>query len=214
MRKPATTGPRRKFGVAMLACCRPGTRVRVAVNLLSRPSPPPSSSVSTESDGVPRRQLDADETGRWPPHQALLSPPPRRAFWRLTANHFHDEVAEHDRIVRRRIKCDQAPRRSGRRSCPARWNQSGTRRGTNRRFCSGDSRLDSFVRYFASTSRPSESHVCLKHAPKDFDQSAAVYPDFVSTDESKALIKEANRRFGRKKRFQDGHWYVHLMATQ
>jgi len=212
-------------GLSMLAGCRPGTRVRVVTTLLRRPLASSSSTViisgsdghaSTDDDGMAsahHRRFDDDQSDRWRPHEAPLGPPSRVA-WSPKVNHIRENEAEHERIVRR-IEGDQVPRAAERRSCMTRRDLSCTRRrpdhGTKltfgRSFVDASSRLNRIGRYFASsTSRPSKSHVCLKHAPKDFDQSVAVYPDFVSTDESKALIKEANKRFGRKKRFQDGHW--------
>eukprot|EP00584_Thalassiosira_punctigera_P008134 CAMPEP_0172541952 /NCGR_PEP_ID=MMETSP1067-20121228/12655_1 /TAXON_ID=265564 ORGANISM="Thalassiosira punctigera, Strain Tpunct2005C2" /NCGR_SAMPLE_ID=MMETSP1067 /ASSEMBLY_ACC=CAM_ASM_000444 /LENGTH=300 /DNA_ID=CAMNT_0013328087 /DNA_START=99 /DNA_END=997 /DNA_ORIENTATION=- len=46
----------------------------------------------------------------------------------------------------------------------------------------------------------------VRNAPGGYDvASAAVYPEFLSDEEGKSLIKEASKRFKRR-RFEDGHW--------
>ena len=54
--------------------------------------------------------------------------------------------------------------------------------------------------------RPDPTHVNFQNAPEGFDvTSAVVYPNFLTEDESKSLVKEASRRLKRR-RFENGHW--------
>ncbi|KAL7545003.1 hypothetical protein ACHAWF_008373 [Thalassiosira exigua] len=49
-------------------------------------------------------------------------------------------------------------------------------------------------------------YVNVSNAPQGFDPSSAVvYPDFLTEDEGRSLIKEVSRRLKRR-RFEDGHW--------
>lgn len=62
-------------------------------------------------------------------------------------------------------------------------------------------------RYLAATSscRADPAYVDLTHAPTTYDNSATVYPGFLTEEEGHALVKEVSRRMKRK-RFEDGHW--------
>ena len=61
-------------------------------------------------------------------------------------------------------------------------------------------------RYLATTScRADPAYVDLTNAPSTFDNSATVYPGFLTEEEGHALVKEVSRRMKRK-RFEDGHW--------
>lgn len=61
-------------------------------------------------------------------------------------------------------------------------------------------------RYLATTScRADPAYVDLTNAPSTYDNSATVYPGFLTEKEGHALVKEVSRRMKRK-RFEDGHW--------
>jgi alkylated DNA repair protein alkB family protein 7 len=61
-------------------------------------------------------------------------------------------------------------------------------------------------RYLATSScRADPAYVDLTHAPTTYDNSATVYPEFLTEEEGHVLVKEVSRRMKRK-RFEDGHW--------
>ena len=60
-------------------------------------------------------------------------------------------------------------------------------------------------RYLATSCRADPAYVDLTHAPTIYDNSATVYPGFLTEEEGQALLKEVSRRMKRK-RFEDGHW--------
>ena len=61
-------------------------------------------------------------------------------------------------------------------------------------------------RYLATSScRADPAYVDLTNAPSTYDNSATVYPGFLTEEEGHALVKEVSRRMKRK-RFEDGHW--------
>ena len=62
--------------------------------------------------------------------------------------------------------------------------------------------LNTFTRDASTKSR---SCIDQRYAPTGYDDSAVVYPGFLSEEEGKSLVKEASRRMKRR-RFEDGHW--------
>jgi len=50
-----------------------------------------------------------------------------------------------------------------------------------------------------------QRYVDVRHAPTGYDSSAVGYPEFLSEEDGKSLVKEASRRMKRR-RFEDGHW--------
>ncbi|KAL7467405.1 hypothetical protein ACHAXS_007645 [Conticribra weissflogii] len=57
-----------------------------------------------------------------------------------------------------------------------------------------------------SSIRPDRTLVNIDRAPSDFDQnSAVVYPNFITPEEGHSFIKEASKRMKRR-RFEQGHW--------
>ncbi|KAL7511778.1 hypothetical protein ACHAXN_012437 [Cyclotella atomus] len=63
-------------------------------------------------------------------------------------------------------------------------------------------------RAFASSFEvsPDPTHLNLDYAPPSYDaHSAAVYPNFITEEESKSIIKEVSKRMKRR-RFEQGHW--------
>lgn len=60
-------------------------------------------------------------------------------------------------------------------------------------------------RYLTTSCRPNPDYVNLTNAPSHYDNSAVVYPGFLSQEEGQALVKEVSKRMKRR-RFEDGHW--------
>ena len=60
-------------------------------------------------------------------------------------------------------------------------------------------------RYLTISCRPNPDYVNLSNAAKDYDNSAVVYPGFLSEEEGQIIVKEVSRRMKRR-RFEDGHW--------
>jgi len=61
-------------------------------------------------------------------------------------------------------------------------------------------------RYLTTTScGPNPDYVNLSSAPSNYDNSAVVYPGFLSEEEGQSLVKEVSKRMKRR-RFEDGHW--------
>lgn len=55
------------------------------------------------------------------------------------------------------------------------------------------------------TQNPDYAYVNLTNAPLNYDNSAVVYPGFLSEEEGHSLVKEVSKRLKRR-RFEDGHW--------
>eukprot|EP00577_Skeletonema_sp_RCC1716_P022291 CAMPEP_0113429616 /NCGR_PEP_ID=MMETSP0013_2-20120614/32539_1 /TAXON_ID=2843 ORGANISM="Skeletonema costatum, Strain 1716" /NCGR_SAMPLE_ID=MMETSP0013_2 /ASSEMBLY_ACC=CAM_ASM_000158 /LENGTH=216 /DNA_ID=CAMNT_0000318339 /DNA_START=51 /DNA_END=698 /DNA_ORIENTATION=+ /assembly_acc=CAM_ASM_000158 len=52
---------------------------------------------------------------------------------------------------------------------------------------------------------PNPDYVNVSSAPSNYDNSAVVYPGFLSDEEGQSLVKEVSKRMKRR-RFEDGHW--------
>eukprot|EP00985_Skeletonema_marinoi_P018353 scaffold10235_cov131-Skeletonema_marinoi.AAC.14 len=52
---------------------------------------------------------------------------------------------------------------------------------------------------------PNPDYVNVSSAPSNYDNSAVVYPGFLSEEEGQSLVKEVSKRMKRR-RFEDGHW--------
>ena len=52
---------------------------------------------------------------------------------------------------------------------------------------------------------PNPDYVNLANAPLNYDNSAVVYPGYLSEEEGQSLVKEVSKRLKRR-RFEDGHW--------
>lgn len=55
------------------------------------------------------------------------------------------------------------------------------------------------------TPTPNADYVNLANAPSNYDNSAVVYPDFLSEEEGQSLVEEVSKRLKRR-RFEEGHW--------
>ena len=64
-------------------------------------------------------------------------------------------------------------------------------------------------RYLTTTSSctptPNFDYVNLANAPSNYDNSAVVYPEFLSEEEGQSLVEEVSKRLKRR-RFEEGHW--------
>ena len=52
---------------------------------------------------------------------------------------------------------------------------------------------------------PNFDYVNLTKAPSNYDNSAVVYPGFLSEEEGQSLVEEVSKRLKRR-RFEEGHW--------
>ncbi len=57
----------------------------------------------------------------------------------------------------------------------------------------------------STSNNPDDAYVNLANAPLNYDNSAVVYPGFISDEEGQSIVKEVSRRLKRR-RFEDGHW--------
>ena len=55
------------------------------------------------------------------------------------------------------------------------------------------------------TQNPDYAYVNLTNAPLNYDNSAVVYPGFLSEEEGQSLVEEVSKRLKRR-RFEEGHW--------
>lgn len=60
-------------------------------------------------------------------------------------------------------------------------------------------------RYLTASCRPNPDYVSLTSAPSNYDNSAVVFPGFLSEAEGRDLLKEVQKRMNRR-RFEEGHW--------
>lgn len=56
-----------------------------------------------------------------------------------------------------------------------------------------------------SSCTPNFDYVNLTKAPSNYDNSAVVYPGFLSKEEGQSLVEEVSKRLKRR-RFEEGHW--------